>query len=130
MPAAMSVSRRRRTPSRKEEARLRAVLSILKLAETFPDEMLAVLLETSFWPRELTTDTSYDRYDDISQQGMISVNLDRGGGAWIATTPADQAHCFCSITGNGQSPRVNKALAFVAVAIQLDNGERPQDRKS
>lgn len=119
-------------PALRDRTQERRIARMRKLAEDHPDEMLAVMLDAHFWPKELAPDIAYTRYDDDSRLGMLSVNFSRDGDAWIAATPDDYErnfmHRFRTFHGGGESIRVRNALVFLGVAIEADNRERPQHR--
>jgi len=125
----MGVSKGKK-PSCKEKARLKAALTILKLAEQYPDDMLDVLLETSFLPKEISVGASYQRHADVYPPGSITVGIGDDGNAWIRTSadPQDRtmAQQFGKFGNGRESLRVRNGLAFLATAIQLDNLKRPQ----
>ena len=105
---------------------------IKKMCEDHPNEVLAALLEAPFWPSIITTDASYERYEDDTRFGQLNLNFSRDGDAWIATIPDPNDRNlmlrFRTYHGGGQSLRVRAALTFLAVAIELDNKERLQQR--
>jgi hypothetical protein len=96
---------------------------------------LRKLLETPFWPDTLRTGEFYQRYEDDSPLGNISVVVGGDGDAHLSVIqeldPNDRHLSMrfrMPMTGGGQSPRVRNALLFLAEAIRLDNLENPQNR--
>ena len=99
-----------------------------------PDEVAKVLLESHFWHEGLEPNTTYARFDDDTYSGHISVAFSQDGDGWLEVLsekdPEDPlSHRFrMPLHGGGQSGRVRTALLILALAIKLDNEERPQNR--
>ncbi len=99
-----------------------------------PSEVLRAILERPFWPRQLDTGTSYTRLGDDTS-GELTVAIAADADAWIAvfSKPDPEefglSHRFRSGFGGGESERVRNALLVLALAIKLDNLERPQDNR-
>ncbi len=110
--------------------------AIQQAAEHDPELVLRTILESSYWPMSLQSDTGYIRYDDDTQQGHIGVMFSHDGDSWIEVfgtpDPDDMnfIHRFRSGFGGGQSERVRMALIVLAFAIHLDNLHRPQQRNT
>lgn len=93
------------------------------------------LLETPFWLPTLKTGQNYQRFEDDSPQGFVSVMVAGDGDCHMMLSaemdPNEHKFSFrfrMPMTGGGESPRVRNALLFLAEAIRLDNEERPQNR--
>ncbi|MDP3875160.1 MAG: hypothetical protein Q8Q22_01405, partial [bacterium] len=54
-----------------------------ELCQKYPDEVATVLLESSFWLKDLATMTNYVRFDDDTYAGHISVTFSPDGDGWI-----------------------------------------------
>lgn len=105
-----------------------------EICEAYSDEILQILLDTPFWPKGLTSETPYQRYDDDTRLGHLTIYFSPDGDAWVDVLsqkdPTDPySHRFRTYFGCGQSLRVRNALLFLAMAIELDNKEHPQDRQ-
>ena len=65
------------------------------------------------------------RQEDMSPTGRLRVTLQVDGDVIVTATDGDGNHTsveFCSITsGGGQSPRTQKALRDLYIAMELDN---------
>jgi hypothetical protein len=94
------------------------------------DEKIAkymrTILETSFWPSQLSPKETYFRTQDDCDGDLsngMSVTFSEDGDAWIDTF----RNCcrFRTHGGGGRSLRVRNALILLAIAIQLDNKEFP-----
>jgi len=113
----------------------RTISKIKKMCEAHPDEVLRILLKTPFWPKGLQTKTGYMRYEDDARMAYIGVLFSEDGDFWIEVMsqkdPEDFGflHRFRNYFGGGQSLRITAALRLLAVAINLDNKEFPQNRK-
>ena len=104
-----------------------------KICEEHPEEVIRVLLEAAFWPKSLKTNTQYSRYDDDTYMGHISVVFSGDSDGWLdimsEKDPEDMfSHRFRNFFGGGQSERVRNAILILAMAIKLDNEDRPQHR--
>lgn len=93
------------------------------------------LLETPFWPSTLKTGEFYQRYEDDSPLGFLSVVIGCDGDTHMMVMhecdPNERRMSMrfrMPMTGGGQSPRVRNALLILAEAIRLDNLEHPQQR--
>ncbi len=119
--------------SSKENSTLRR--KIRELCQEYPELVIQELLEAPFWPSSISTNTLYARGDDDTAEGEISVAFSPDGDGWVEVLshpdPAEmsQSHRFRTYFGGGQSLRTQTALKVLAVAIQLDNQERPQHRQ-
>jgi len=84
------------------------------------------------WPSELKTDTVYSRlHDDHDGEflGSLEIGFSRDGDAWVSVIGDPGVPLrFRSGFGGGQSLRVSHALRILALAIKLDNEERPIQR--
>ena len=99
-----------------------------------PSEVLRAILERPFWPRLLDVGTSYTRLGDDTS-GELTVAIAADSSAWITlfSKPDPEefglSHRFrCGFDG-GESERVRNALLALALAIKLDNLERPQGHR-
>jgi hypothetical protein len=105
---------------------------IKHLCDKHPDEVIRALLEAAFWPKDLAADVLYERYEDDSRLGRLGVAFSRDGDAHAIPEPDPKEQRlvfrFRTYGGGGQSMRVRTALTILAVAIKLDNEERPQER--
>ena len=105
-----------------------------KLCREHPDEVVQTLLESHFWLKGVATKTAYVRFDDDTYLGHISVAFSEDADGWLEVwsnqDPEDRfSHRFrMPMFGGGQSGRVRTALLILALAIKLDNQERPQHR--
>jgi len=105
-----------------------------QLCQNNPDEVIKVLLESHFWLKDLEPSTAYGRFDDDTYTGHITVVFSQDGDGWLEVLsekdPEDPfSHRFrMPFHGGGQSGRVRTALLILALAIKLDNEERPQQR--
>lgn len=93
------------------------------------------LLNKPFWLETLETMTCYQRYEDDSPLGSISVvfGVDGDGHLSVVSEPDPNEPRLSMrfrmpMIGGGQSPRVRNALLILAEAIRLDNEEHPQHR--
>jgi len=80
---------------------------------------------------ELETDELYVRIHDDTDgtlKGSIGILLDQVGDARITFNPPYIGFSlrFRNYFGGGMSPRTRNALAILALAIKLDNEEKPQ----
>jgi len=85
------------------------------------------LLETPFWPDGIDTRTRYFRTHDDCDGEMhkgISVLFSEDGDSWVRTCP--DGCRFRTYGGGGMSLRVRNAMLLLALAIKMDNEERPQ----
>lgn len=101
-----------------------------------PGKAMRQLLETPFWPENIQAGESYQRFEDDSPLGNISVMFGGDGDGYIAVMQERDSDDFkfsmrfrMPMFGGGQSPRVRNALLILAEAIRLDNLEHPQHRK-
>lgn len=86
------------------------------------------ILDTDFWPKDLSTDESYVRvHDDCdgNYTQTICVGFSHDGDAWV-TIPSNRILRFRGPFGGGMSSRVRNALLILAVAIKKDNEMSPQ----
>lgn len=93
------------------------------------------VLNSNYWLPTLKTGEVYQRYEDDSPLGTLSVIIGGDGDCHIAVIQErDPKECRLSMryrmpmTGGGQSPRVRNALLVLAEAIRLDNIDHPQHR--
>ncbi len=111
-----------------------AEVDLQKLCQDRPEEVIAALLDAEFFPAAIKTDIGYQRYGDDTCLGSITVGfLQDGDGLVEIDSQLDPdeltlIHRFRTFFGGGQSDRVRKALLILALAIQMDNDERPQLR--
>jgi len=107
---------------------------VRKFCQEYPEEVARALLESHFWLKGLEPNTHYARFDDDTYAGHIAVTFSQDGDGWLEVLsekdPEDPySHRFkMPLHGGGQSGRVRTALLILALAIKLDNEERPQDR--
>ncbi|MFA6227645.1 MAG: hypothetical protein WC668_00435 [Patescibacteria group bacterium] len=89
------------------------------------------VLKNPFWIPELTVEQVFERiHDDHDGKftGRLMVQFTRDGDAWITTDGHRGPPLrFRAPLGGGSSPRVRNALMLLALAIKLDNQERPQE---
>ena len=88
------------------------------------------VLEHPFWVNGLSTQVIYERIQDDhdgTKKGRIRVQFTEDSDAWVSTDKHTQAMRFRCFFGGGQSLRVRNALMTLALAIKLDNEERPQE---
>lgn len=115
--------------------RLSTARQIAKMCKEHPDEVAQVIVETPFWPKTLEPMERYERFDDDTRLGHLSVIFSRDSDAWIdlqSEKDPDEpnfSHRFRTFFGGGQSLRVRNTILLLALAIKLDNRERPQNRK-
>ena len=90
------------------------------------------VLETPFWIPELNVNGVYQRlHDDIDGifEGRIIIQFSRDGDVWVSTDiPPNKSLRFRMagyLTGGGRSPRTRNALMLLALAMKLDNEEKP-----
>lgn len=88
------------------------------------------VLENPFWIPGLAANESYSRlHDDHDGEfvGNLMVSFGPDGDAWLATDigPGKSLR-FRTGIGGGMSLRVRNALMLLALAIKLDNEDRPQ----
>lgn len=90
-------------------------------------KLIKTLLETPFWPGDITTNATYFRtHDDCDGERRegLAVYFAEDGDAYIKiTVPALKSCRFRTVLGGGNSQRVRNALLLLAVAIKLDNEE-------
>ncbi|MFA5124874.1 MAG: hypothetical protein WC473_03605 [Patescibacteria group bacterium] len=89
------------------------------------------VLNNPFWIPELEANRVFERIHDDHDgtfTGRLMVQFTKDGDAWIKT---DKHHGpslrYRSPLGGGSSPRVKNALMLLALAIKLDNEQRPQE---
>lgn len=102
-----------------------------------PEKAMRQLLETPFWPSTLKPGELYQRYEDDSPLGFLSITFGCDGDGHILVLheqdPKERRFSMrfrMPMTGGGQSPRVRNALLILAEAIRLDNEDHPQHRES
>ncbi len=103
------------------------------MLEQFPEDMIPSLiqelLELPYWPPELCADTMYARLHDDTDgedKGCIGVLIDKFGDVRVASDACQFEYLrFRTDGGGGRSLRTRNALLFLALAIKLDNEERP-----
>jgi len=100
------------------------------------EAIIQQVLETPFWLSTIKTRECYQRYEDDSPLGFLSITFgDDGDGHMLVIHEQDPNEPRFSMrfrmpmTGGGQSPRVRNALLILAEAIRLDNLEQPQNRR-
>jgi hypothetical protein len=100
-----------------------------------PREVIETLLNADFSPDWIESGVGYQRYGDDVNLGSITVGCgpDGDGRVEVASVidPNDVnfIHRFRTEFGGGASLRVRNALLILALAIQMDNDERPQLRE-
>lgn len=93
------------------------------------DKVIKIVVESSFWPTSLKTMTSYERIDDDTQKGTLSIMFspDGDGHATVFSEPDPEepeiSHRFRTDFGGGKSLRTLCALRILAVAMDLDNNQ-------
>ncbi len=94
------------------------------------------LLEKPYWPQTLEAGKLYERFEDDSPTGRISVVFGGDGDGYIMLNAVQDPNEHklsmrfrMPMMGGGQSPRVRNALLILAEAIRLDNKYQPQDRE-
>jgi hypothetical protein len=92
------------------------------------------LLESPFWPAELEVNKIYTRtHDDCDgkMEEKINIGFTIDGDAWISTYAhrAPMMRFRMPIIGGGRSPRTRNALLLLALAMKLDNEEKPDKEK-
>jgi len=119
-------------PTKKECREKELAKTIKRICKRHPSKVLRALLDTPFWPEDIARDTPYRRYEDDSKLGSINVSFTPDGDAWLIPVPdPNDTHFstrFRTYNGGGESARTRVALTFLAVAIDLDNKARPQNR--
>jgi len=92
------------------------------------------LLETLDWEKiwgSITSAINYERFEDDTIDGYLSVCVGSDGDAWIKTHSKEFASALrfreCG-GGGGQSSRTRKGLLVLMMAIDADNKETPQNR--
>jgi hypothetical protein len=93
------------------------------------------LLSKPFWIPSLKPMEWYNRYEDDSPLGSLSVVFGEDGDGHISVIQDRDPNEFkmsmrfrMPMVGGGQSPRVRNALLILAEAIRLDNLDNPQQR--
>jgi len=90
---------------------------------------LEQLLEGFPWPMGLSPEELYVRLHDDhdgTYHGILSVSFTPDGDAWVMpVNPEGGSLRFRGGFGGGRSLRVHNALVLLALAIKLDNEERP-----
>lgn len=100
------------------------------------DELAVLMLESPKWLRALVSGKNYARFSDDLRRGTIGVEFTGDGDGWVdvisEVDPEEESfsftHRFRTFFGGGESLRVRQALLLLALAIKLDNEERPQHR--
>lgn len=93
------------------------------------EKQIKKLLETDFWPENLKPNQYYERvHDDHDGEftGRVSLIFDDYGDAYLMVDEAFKSLRFRTFGGGGMSLRVRNALLLLAIAIKMDNEERPQ----
>ena len=93
------------------------------------NKQIKKILETPFWPQELEPNVNYQRlHDDHDGEyvGIVNVLFDPMGDAYLMVDKAYQSLRFRTWEGGGMSLRVRNALLILAMAIKMDNEDRPQ----
>lgn len=88
------------------------------------------VLNNPFWIAGLLTNVSYERIQDDhdgTKEGRLILQIGADGDVWFNTDKHHTPMRFRSFGGGGQSRRVRNALMILALAIKLDNEERPQE---
>ena len=99
-----------------------------------PALVLRAVLESAYWPHELSAGEAYTRIGDDTS-GDITVIFPADADGWISIysriDPEEFsiAHRFRCGFGGGESLRVRNALLALALAIKLDNGAFPQHHR-
>ena len=92
-----------------------------------PEAVIKIIVESDFWPKSLSTMTSYERGDDETKEGSLSVMFGDDGDAhaMVMSIPDKEeggmSHRFRTYFGGGKSLRTYAALKVLAVAMELDN---------
>ncbi len=93
-----------------------------------------IILNQPFWIPGLDVNSFYSRLHDDHDgtfQGSLTVGFSSDADAWVSIdgVPSGSSLRFRNaFIGGGQSERVRTALLILALAIKLDNEERPQER--
>lgn len=96
-------------------------------------EILETLNKEHSFPEGLKARTGYNRFEDDSREGYISVIIGEDGDVHLYGTPDFDEHNmtyrFRTHYGGGcDSPLVRNALLLLAMAIEEENRVRPQHR--
>ncbi|MFA5986559.1 MAG: hypothetical protein WC819_04415 [Parcubacteria group bacterium] len=88
------------------------------------------VLNNSLGTLDLSTEKVYTRTHDDHHNGTFEGNIKtfmlRDGGMVVTTDGPHGPMRFQDYFSGGQSPRVHNALKILALAIKLDNDDRPQ----
>jgi hypothetical protein len=99
-----------------------------KASKRIPGDIRA-LLENLPWLPDLSADTLYERLHDDhdgTRTGKLMIQIGRDGDAWVSTDKHRGAPLrFRTTFGGGNSVRVRNALVLLALAMKLDEDERP-----
>jgi hypothetical protein len=92
---------------------------------------LNTLIEGSYWPDSISTNTTYVRRQDDtdgerSSEHDLVVHIGCDGDAWVRAGGSLRTLRFRNCFGGGWSVRVRNALLVLAEAIRRDNEARPQ----
>lgn len=88
------------------------------------------VLENPLMLPEISSEESYRRFHDDhdgTYEGQLALGITRDGDMWIGIDQPPGAFLrFRNYFGGGQSLRVHNALKILALAIKLDNQDKPQ----
>lgn len=93
------------------------------------DNRVRKLLEEPLLLQELEPGILHTRVHDDhdgTKEGSVAVGMAVDGDMHIYTDKAFQDLRFRTYAGGGSSPRVHNALRILALAIKLDNKDKPQ----
>ena len=88
------------------------------------------VLEEPFWITELKTDIWYIRLHDDhdgTKKGKVAVMILENGDCVISNDSQRESLRFRTMGGGGNSLRVRNALMILALAIKLDNDQKPTE---
>jgi len=101
-----------------------------KLSDEELYQQVINLLEGAYWLKDLDTMYRYTRNhddDDGTRTGKINVIISGDGDShiWIDAPSEGGSLRFRTYGGGGLSLRVRNAIVLLALAIKMDNEERP-----
>lgn len=116
--------------------------AVIQIIKQDPSKVVDILLDSSFWIRDLEAGKIYRRTSDDNDgdDKGIKVIIDEQGDVWIDLysycydrktgdiLPDDGSHRFRTHLGGGRSYRTSIALMILARAIELDNRDYPDHR--
>ena len=96
------------------------------------EKQIIEILEDEWWLPSIKTKTNYARLHDDhdgTMKGIINVAFSPDGDGWINVLNRMGALRFRNWMGGGKSQRTHKALQILALAIKLDQEEKPDPYK-